>query len=157
MIMFAVLAAAVPWGLPGEATFILPFIAFLLVFLFAARPERQVPVWLVFLIGLGADVLTAGPLGYWAFIYTIGHTLARLLTARRPFNSLSGLWLSFAVTATAAAAIGWLLACVYYLRVIDWWPITLGVGCAIALFPLFAWRMRRSLTLERYRFLAMRG
>ncbi len=157
MIMFAVVASAVPWGLPGETTFILPFVTFLLVFLFAARPQQRVPVWLVFLAGLGTDVLTAGPLGYWAFIYTLGHTSSRILTRGQPFESLARLWLSFVPAAAAAAAAGWVLASLYYLRVIDWWPIALGTGCAIALFPLFAWRMRRSLAPGRYHGLAVGG
>ena len=156
LIFLAVIVSAVPWGLPGETTFIFPFITFLLVFLFSLRQAQPVPPWLVFMAGLATDVLTAGPLGYWAFIYTLGHSFARAFTLKPPSQTVSGIWLAYALTACIVGCAGWLLASVYYVRVIDWWPIALGTLSSILLSPLFVWFMRKPLELGRYRGLAMR-
>ena len=157
VILAAVIVAAVPWGLPGETTFILPFITLLLVFVLSAHPKRPAPVWLVFLGGLVFDILTAGPLGYWAFLYTLGHTLAGLLVRRSPPTSVPGFWLRFALTVSLAGLAGWLLALLYYLRMIDWWPIMLGCAVAVAIFPIVALPLRRTFRLGRYQALAAGG
>lgn len=151
VIALAVVVAAVPWGLPGEATFILPFGTLLLVFLFSARRKSPVPAWVAFVAGLAADILTAGPLGYWALIYTVAHTMARFLAHSAPAETIFGVCVAFAFSAAIAGAVGWGVASLYYLRLIDWWPIALGTGTSVALSPLFAWMMRRSLTGDRYR------
>ncbi len=153
----AVVVAAVPWGLPGETTFILPFMTLLLVFLFSVRPAQRIPVWLVFLAGLATDILTAGPLGYWALLYTLSHSMGGLVFRKMPSGSLAGLWVAYVVTAGAVASIGWGVASLYYLRIIDWWPIALGLLCSAALCPFAAWLMRRSLIIGRYYELAARS
>jgi rod shape-determining protein MreD len=156
-ILAAVVVAAVPWGLPGQTTFILPFVTLLLVFLFSVHRNWMIPVWLVFAAGLATDVLTAGPLGYWAFIYTFCHAVARLIARKAPAETIIGLSLKYAVTASLAAAVGWGLASLYYLRMIDWWPIALGTMVSILLCPFGAWLLRRSLTLGRYHALTVAG
>lgn len=151
VILASVVVTAVPWGLPGETTFILPFVTFLLVFMFSARRKSPFPAWLAFLAGLGTDVLTAGPLGYWAMLYTLGHALARFLALSTRSHSLIGLWFGFAAAAAAGGAAGWAVAALYYLRLIDWWPIALGTGIAVAICPFVALTMRRSLGLGHHR------
>jgi cell shape-determining protein MreD len=143
-ILTAVVIAAVPWGLPGETTFVLPFLTLLLVFVFSVHPKSAVPGWLVFAAGLATDVLTAGPLGYWAFIYMLCHALARAIAARAPVQTLPGLWIKYSGAALLAAMAGWGLAVVYYVRLIDWWPIALGTLVSIAVSPLVGWALRRS-------------
>lgn len=152
-----VVVAAVPWGLPDQTTFILPFMTLLLVFLFSIRRRLRIPVWLVFLSGLATDVLTAGPVGYWALLYTMTYTLGRLLFARLSPGSIAGLWLAYAVTAGVVALVGWGVASIYYLRIIDWWPITLGLLCSAALCPLAAWVMRGPLSMGRGNDFSFRG
>lgn len=135
VILVAVVIAAVPWGLPEEATFILPFLTLLLIFLFAAPQEKLIPAWLAFLAGLVTDILTAGPLGYWAFLCTLCFALARLMAQRVPAQSLAMLWLQFLLVSTLVAGAGWALASLYYLRPIDWWPIALGTMTAMLVCP----------------------
>ena len=156
LLFIAVVVAAVPWGLPGDVTFIPPFITFLLVFLFSAQRRYPLPPVLVFLAGLTADVLTAGPLGYWAIVYLLGHIPARLAMSGEAVDSLTGLWGVFIMTVIAAACAGWAIASIYYLRLIDWWPMTLGTLVAIVAFPIVAWIMRRWLAMGRYRVLEVR-
>lgn len=146
-ILSTVVIAAVPWGLPGEITFVLPFMTLLLIFLFSLHRTPPIPAWLVFLSGLATDVLTAGPLGYWALLYTMTYTLGRLIFAKLPPVSLAKLWLSYAVIASLVALVGWGVASIYYLRIIDWWPIALGLLCSTAICPLACWMMRRPLSL----------
>lgn len=138
----AVVIAAVPWGLPVETTFVLPFITLLLVFLFAARRVDPAPSWLIFLAGLATDILTAGPLGFWALIYILTYTLARILPGKSWTQTIGGLWLVFLAAAVTAGAAGWAVASLYYFRVISWEPMALGIGAAIVLFPLASWVTR---------------
>lgn len=144
-LLAAVIVAAVPWGLPGETTFILPFLTLLLVFLFSSPRRTMMPAWLVFLAGLATDILTAGPLGYWAFLYTLCHALARSMAHRMPARSVAVLWLQFTLAAAISASAAWGLAALYYLRVIDWWPIALGAIAATLLCPFVALTLRRGL------------
>lgn len=141
----AVVVAAVPWGLPGEATFILPFFTLLLVFLFSAPRRKMIPAWLAFLAGIATDILTAGPLGYWAFLFTLCHALARLMAHKGPAQSIAALWLQFVIVAACAGVAGWSLASLYYLRIIDWWPIALGAAAAGLLCPFIGLLLRRGL------------
>ena len=67
------------------------------------------------------------------------YTLGRLLFARLLPGSLAKLWLSYAITASVVALAGWGIASIYYLRVIDWWPIVLGLLCSTAICPLAGW------------------
>ena len=69
-VLFAVLATAVPWGLPADATFILPLIVVTMVFcwrIFRARCCRYVCM----LLGLLTDVMSGGPLGFFALMTLI--------------------------------------------------------------------------------------
>ncbi len=157
MLILAVFVAAVPWGLPAAATFIPAFLTFLLVFLFSSHRKHPIPAVVVFVAGLMADALTAGPLGYWAIIFLLGHVPARMvMRSRKVAESLTDLWFVFAVATLVAVGVGWTIASVYYLRLIDWWPMALGALVAVAAFPMAAWSMRRSLAFGRYRFIDVR-
>ena len=43
-VLFAVLATAVPWGLPADATFILPLIVVTMVFCWRIIPDAVLPL-----------------------------------------------------------------------------------------------------------------
>lgn len=149
LLLVAVVVAAVPWGLPEQATFILPFLTLLLVFAFSAPREKTIPAWLAFLAGLVTDILTAGPLGYWAFLFTLCHALTRLMAHRAPALSLVVLWLQFLLVATLVAGAGWALASAYYLRPIDGWPIAFATLVAMLACPALLWWLRRGLGFGR--------
>ena len=59
-VLFAVLAAAVPWGLPADATFILPLVVVMMVFCWRTLPDTVLPPYLALLLGLLADRRTCG-------------------------------------------------------------------------------------------------
>ena len=147
VLLLAVVVAAVPWALPVAAGFVLPLQLIIFVFALSLQRNYVLPSLSVFAAGLLMDVLTAGPLGYWAIIFLITHTFARLLARRSVHISFPMLWVAFAVTAATASIAGWALASVYFVRLIDWQPMMIGAAAAIVLFPLIAWPMRRSLGL----------
>jgi rod shape-determining protein MreD len=147
VLFLAVVIAAVPWMLPAAASFILPLLLIILVFVLTLRRRRELPSISVFAAGLLMDILTAGPLGYWAIIFLITHTLADLHGKRGGSTGFGKLWLIFAATAAIASLSGWALASLYFVRLIDWQPMLIGGAVAIALFPLVAWPMRRAFGL----------
>ena len=157
VLFLAVVVAAVPWVLPAAASFILPLLLIIFVFLLTIQHKRDLPTVSVFVAGLLMDVLTAGPLGYWAIIFLLTHTLANFYAKRAGTAQFGKLWFAFAMTAAAASIFGWVLASIYFVRVIDWQPMFIGGAVAIALFPLVAWPLRRSLGLAPLSLFARRG
>lgn len=147
VLFLAVVVAAVPWALPSRAGFILPLLLIIFVFVLTLRRRQELPTLSVFAAGVLMDILTAGPLGYWAIIFLLTHTLAALYAKRATRPGFGMLWFVFAATAVAASVSGWALASLYFVRVIDWQPMLIGGSVTVALFPLVAWPMRRSLGL----------
>ena len=139
-VFFAVILASLPWGLPDDATFILPLVAVVTVFCWRAIPGANLPAMIAALFGLLLDVTSGGPLGFWALmVLTAGSAGARA----RPFASRSDwsqLWLVWIGVAATLAVSGWLIASLYYFRWIDGWPIALGAVASAILFPL-VWRL----------------
>jgi len=147
ILLVAVVIAAVPWALPEAASFIFPLLLIILVFVLTVQDRQELPSLSVFAGGLIMDILTAGPLGYWAAIFLLTHTLASLYRKRRATREFGGLWIAFAGTAIAASVSGWALASLYFVRIIDWQPMLIASATAIALLPLVAWPMRGTLGL----------
>lgn len=152
-VLFAVFAAAVPWGLPADATFILPLVVVMMVFCWRVLPDTVLPPYLALLLGLLTDITSGGPLGFWALMSLIAASVAG---RTRPFTDgrdVQRLWLGWAIVACLVAGIGWLLASLYFLRWIDWWPIAVGAGASIVLFPVvlhgLLWIRRGKLLPER--------
>jgi rod shape-determining protein MreD len=139
-VFFTVILAAVPWGLPDDATFILPLVAVMTVFCWRAIPGANLPAIISVVFGLLLDVTSGGPLGFWALLALAAASAG---TRARPFASRSDwtpLWLAWTGLAATLAVSGWLIASLYYFRWIDWWPIALGAVASVILFPLM-WRL----------------
>lgn len=147
VLFVAVVVAAVPWALPSKAIFILPLLLIILVFVLTMRRQQELPILSVFAAGLLMDILTAGPLGYWAIIFLLTHTLAALYARRDAEPGFGMLWLVFALVTVVTSSSGWALASLYFVRVIDWQPMLIGGAVSVALFPLVAWPLRHSLGL----------
>jgi len=156
VLLVAVVIAAVPWALPETASFILPLLLIILVFILTVQRGFELPSLSVFAGGLVMDILTAGPLGYWAAIFLLTHTLARLYRDRSAPREFGGLWVAFAGTAIAVSVAGWALASLYFVRIIDWQPMVIASATAIFLFPIIAWPMRHSLGLTNMAIFARR-
>lgn len=135
-LLVAVIAAAVPWGLPADATFILPLVVVMMVFCWRALPGTVLPPYLAMLLGLLTDITSGGPLGFWALMCLIGATAGARSPSLMDGRDLGRLWLVWGGVACLVALLGWLLASLYFLRWIDWWPIAFGAFASILLFPV---------------------
>jgi cell shape-determining protein MreD len=134
-VLVAVLCAAVPWGLPIDATFILPLLVVMMVFCWRALQDSLMPPVAAMLLGLLTDVTTASPLGFWGLLALMAASAgsrARLLTGQR---GVGVLWLVWIPLVILLAGFGWLLASFYFFRWVDWHPIAIGAAASIPLFP----------------------
>jgi len=66
----------------------------------------------------------------------IGATVGGRVSPLTDGQDSNRLWLVWAGVAAVVASVGWLLASLYFLRWIDWWPIAFGALTSIALFPV---------------------
>lgn len=135
-VLFAVVATAVPWGLPADATFILPLVVVMMVFCWRVIPGGALPPAGAAGLGLLADLMSGGPLGYWALMCLIAATVGGRPGSLGEGRGIGVHWLIWTVFVSVLGSFGWLLASLYYFRWIDWWPIAVGVLASIALFPV---------------------
>ena len=135
-VLLAVLATAVPWGLPADATFIPPMVVMTMVFCWRALPDTTFPVYLALLLGLLTDILSGGPLGFWALMALIAANAGGHAPSPGDSQDRNRLWLVWAGVAASVGVLSWLLGSLYILRVIDAWPIAFGAAVSILLFPL---------------------
>jgi rod shape-determining protein MreD len=134
-VLIAVIATAVPWGLPADATFILPLLVVMMVFCWRTIPGTELHPAAAAVLGLLADLLSGGPLGFWALMCLIAATVGLTPGSFRERRDLWKNWLAWTALISVIGLFGWLLASLYYLRWIDWWPIVFGVATSIAVFP----------------------
>ena len=154
-VFVAVLATAVPLGLPADATFIPPLIVMTMIFCWRALPGTVFPSYLALLFGLLTDILSGGPLGFWAMMALIAANAGGRAPSPADAQDRNRLWLFWAGIATAIGVLAWLLGSLYVVRVIDAWPIAFGVCVSILLFPVVlrgvVWIKRGRLKAGLYR------
>ena len=128
-IVFLTVVAVLPWGLPSEARFFLPLLPVVAIHYWSLRQPENLPEWFVFFAGLALDVLTHGPLGYWALIYLLGYVLGVL---SRPYGHLgqSVRVALFAAALAVVALLAWMVSSAYALEIVDWRPYAIGAGYA---------------------------
>ena len=120
------LIAALPWGLPSDNRFFLPLLPVVAIHYWSLRHGALIPEWGVFLAGLVLDILTLGPLGYWALIYLAAHMIALVsapLASRGPASRL----VLFGLALISVAATAWVVSSVYALEPVDVGPYVIGV------------------------------
>ncbi len=144
----AMLLAALPWGLPADARFLLPLLPYIVIHFWVVRRPALMPEWLIFLAGLGTDVMTHGPLGYWSLIYLLGFALCTGSRGLTRWGAL-GRWLQFCVTIVGLAFVQWLVASLYVLSVADWKPLVRSATGLCLLYPLVGMMFRPVLRLWR--------
>jgi rod shape-determining protein MreD len=134
-IVVAILATAVPWGLPSDATFVLPLVVVMMVFSWRAIDGAHLPPIAAMLLGLLTDVTTGGPLGFWALIALLASSAAKPTPPLIDRWGYGVLWLLWIPLVSALACFGWLLASLYFFRWVDWHPIVQGAAVSVVLFP----------------------
>jgi len=148
-VLFAVIATAVPWGLPPDATFILPLVVVMMVFCWRAFPGATLSPLVAMLLGLLTDIMSGGPLGFWALLALVGSSAGSYARSFGAGREMGRLWLIWTVLTPGLAVVGWLLASAFFLRWVDWWPIAVGAVASVALFPVV---LRGLLWIERGNF-----
>jgi len=138
--LFVLIAIAhLPLGLPSVTSFVMPSIIIILIYIWSLEYHRPLPSWLIFSLGLIADVLSNGPIGYWPLYYLSAQALS-FWFASNPFNSgLVSSWIGFLFTAIATTFIGWSVATLYFMRSADWQPMIIGILIGIVSYPAIFW------------------
>ncbi len=135
VLAFAVLSA-LPWGLPENFGYTLPALPFAIIYFWTREHPRLIPAFIVFLAGITVDVLTHGPLGYWAIVYLTGVALAWFFDAvQERFGGPRGA-AAVIVILPLVAATGWLLASLYFGRPVAWQPMALAAAGLALAYPL---------------------
>jgi rod shape-determining protein MreD len=126
-------ASVVPWRVPAFAAFGLPFLTLGAIFYWAERDRRLLPSPVILVAGLVTDLLTDGPVGYWALLFLIGLGLGELSgrSVGRD-RSISSSWLGFAVALPLIVAFGWATASLYYLTLLDLRLVLFATAAGIA-------------------------
>lgn len=131
----ATLLAALPWGVPAGARLAPPLLVAALLFALDARRADAVPEWVAFASGVAMDVVSQGPLGFWAMLYLLAFALAEVLrpTPRVPGGALVGDALAYLAATGVVAAAAFGLASLYALQWAEAWPYAFaGVTVALA-------------------------
>lgn len=115
-----------------------PAFALMAVYFWAARQPETFPPYAVFLAGLLQDLLSAGPIGLWAFVYVVVYGIVQ--TQRPIFTGQSDfvLWTGFLLAAAFTGALAWGIASLYYGDLLPLGPVLLQLTVTVALFPIFA-------------------
>lgn len=139
-LLVVLLAAMTPLGLAGDYRFVPAGLVLAVMYFWACRAPRSLPYWLVFLSGLVVDIVSYGPLGYWASVYVAGIYVARCLPGHGEGRGrgLAG-WLGFVAAAAVAFAVAWVLACGYSFQTLPLAPFAKSTGVLIALHAPLTW------------------
>ncbi len=117
---------------------LMPSVPLILLFYWAVYRPEIFPRWLAFLMGLGQDVLSGGPIGLWALVYVCvyeGVYANRVFfTGRAAYSSLIG----FAFAAAAAGALAWIVVSLYHWQLMTPMPVIGQTAVTIVLYPVLA-------------------
>ena len=72
VVLFA-MVITLPWGFGKGMLYVPPLLIMALIFTWTVRQPTLMPSVLVFSVGIGVDVITASPIGYWAFLYLVSY------------------------------------------------------------------------------------
>ncbi len=133
--------AVLPWGLPADARFVLPFLPAIAIHIWSSRHPDRLPAWIPFVAGLLVDVLTNGPLGYWPLIY-LGAMLLGIDAQRLPGTGAAARG-AFSLAALSGLVVaGWGVASLYDLEFADWRPFAWALWVGALSYPLLAILLR---------------
>ncbi len=130
------LIAVLPWGLPAIGRFILPMLPLLAVYYWAVGGRGWLASPLVFAAGLTVDVVTLGPLGFWAFVYLVAHMFSGAVPIMLVETSMRR-WIVFGVLIAALSVLQWATASIYFVTLSAWQPYALAAAILVVLYPVF--------------------
>ena len=137
-VFLAVLLSVLPMGLP-HLPVVMPFFTLMAIYYWTVTRPDLLAAPLMFLIGLLQDGLAGTPLGLSAIVFLSAHYF--VITQRRLLAGQSfGLnWFGFSVCAVMAGALAWLIACLFYLKLVPVTPSAVQTVLTIVLYPPLAW------------------
>jgi rod shape-determining protein MreD len=135
-VLVAVLATAIPWGLPADAVLIPPMVVVMMIFCWRVLPGTVLPPSVALLLGLLTDFISGGPLGFWAVMALIAAQIGAHTSPRTDSQDRKRLWLAWAGLAASVGALSWLLGSLYLVHWLDMWPIAFGTLVSIVIFPV---------------------
>jgi len=137
-----VLIEVTPFGITGLPP-VIPSLAMVGVFHWAAFRPETMPAWLAFLIGLLHDLAGGAPLGLTGLVFILLQGVCA--SQRRWFltTSFPIAWLLFGLIALGAALVGWLLTCMYTAQILDPLPAIIRAAITIAFYPPLSWLLGR--------------
>ncbi len=124
------LAATLPWGLRSADRFVLPLLPVVAIYHWTLDPDAWLPEWVIFLAGLSLDVLTQGPLGYWALVYLFAYVVA-IFASRIAVEGIVGRSLLLGCAVIIVTGFAWLAASFYFLEILEWGPYARGAIFAV--------------------------
>ena len=124
------IVAILPWGLPTADRFVLPLLPVVAIYYWTLDRDAWLPEWIIFLAGLLLDVLTQGPLGYWALVYLVAYVVA-VYCSRFELDTTAQRLALFAGAIVAVTLFAWLAASAYFISFLDAEPYMRGAGVAV--------------------------
>lgn len=122
---------ALPWGMAAENRFFLPLLPLIVIHYWTMRRPALIMEWWAFAAGLSVDILTHGPIGYWALIYLLGYAAAQA-TSRFSDAGQFMKWALSAVTLMVLTGIAWAVSSLYQFELVDWRPyVTAGIAASL--------------------------
>lgn len=137
LVLALTLVAAAPWGIGAHTRFLLPLLPLLAIVHMTIRSPDAMPAGLVFAGGLVLDVLTHGPLGYWALAFLAGH-LAALNLSQQARETLPRRMLWTTAVLSVVVLVEWAVSSLYFMQLAPWRPIAGAALAAALIYPLLA-------------------
>ena len=138
--MLAVLAV-LPWGLPADARFVLPFLPVIAIHAWSSWHPDRLSAWVPFVVGIVVDVLTNGPLGYWPLIY-LGTMILGIDAHRMSRTGAAARWAVFVAALVGLVIVAWGVASIYHLEFSDWRPFAWALWIGALSYPPLAFVLR---------------
>lgn len=140
-IVVTTILVVLPWGMTAENRFVLPLLPLIVIHYWTTRRPDVVAEWWAFAAGLSVDILTHGPIGYWALMYLLGFAAAHMtrgVSGDRPLMT----WLTAAITLLLVTAIAWIISSLYYFEFTDWRPYLFAAVAAAIIYPVIGLVLR---------------
>ncbi|MEO0618208.1 MAG: hypothetical protein AAFZ01_02905 [Pseudomonadota bacterium] len=130
------LVITLPWGFDPRLVHVPPLLILALVFCWTVRRSRLVPAVLVFGVGIAVDVVTASPVGFWAFLFLVGYALAAQIARLIGPKPLIGALLGFPPVSVFVAGLGYAIQSGYFARLAPFEPLMASLKTAWIVFPI---------------------
>lgn len=137
-VLIAALLAVLPFGADEIPRYILSFMPLAVIHYWSARRPTLLPVPLIFAVGVAIDILTNGPVGYWALLALLTAGLAPADVWLFARSSVASRALDYVLAMLAVAGVAWAIATLYSGANIPARPFLAAALACIVLYPPMA-------------------